>query len=82
MAPRRLGGRSNKGFLSSTYETFTSSENASVVRSVAIFGAAVTFLASPWSEYLLPPTPSLKDRWNTELEEDLYDTRSVVPVIP
>ncbi|KAI1204273.1 putative TOM core complex subunit Tom6 [Annulohypoxylon truncatum] len=56
MPPKRVGGgRSNKGFLSSTYETITSPENASVVRSVAIFGAAVAFLASPWSEYLLPP---------------------------
>ncbi|OTB10304.1 hypothetical protein K445DRAFT_323080 [Daldinia sp. EC12] len=55
MPPKRVGGRSNKGFIGSTYEAFTSPENASVVRSVAIFGAAVAFLASPWSEYLLPP---------------------------
>ncbi|KAI8964314.1 putative TOM core complex subunit Tom6 [Daldinia sp. FL1419] len=55
MPPKRVGGRSNKGVIGSTYEAFTSPENASVVRSVAIFGAAVAFLASPWSEYLLPP---------------------------
>ncbi|KAI1655513.1 putative TOM core complex subunit Tom6 [Daldinia decipiens] len=55
MPPKRVGGRSNKGVVSTIYEAFTSPENASVVRSVAIFGAAVAFLASPWSEYLLPP---------------------------
>ncbi|OTA70754.1 hypothetical protein K449DRAFT_380827 [Hypoxylon sp. EC38] len=55
MPPKRVTGRSNKGFLSSTYEALTSPENASVVRSVTIFGVAVAFLASPWSEYLLPP---------------------------
>ncbi|KAI1104353.1 putative TOM core complex subunit Tom6 [Jackrogersella minutella] len=56
MPPKRVGGRSSKqGIFSYTYEAFTSPENASVVRSVAIFGGAVAFLASPWSEYLLPP---------------------------
>ncbi|KAI2618264.1 putative TOM core complex subunit Tom6 [Hypomontagnella submonticulosa] len=55
MPPKRVTGRSNKGLISSTYEAFTSPENASVIRSVAVFGAAVAFLASPWSEYLLPP---------------------------
>ncbi|KAI1136239.1 hypothetical protein F5Y05DRAFT_415426 [Hypoxylon sp. FL0543] len=38
MPPKRVTGRSNKGFLSSTYEALTSPENASVVRSVTIFG--------------------------------------------
>ncbi|KAI0121033.1 hypothetical protein BJ170DRAFT_688449 [Xylariales sp. AK1849] len=57
MAPKGIAGRRSapKGFLSSTYETVTSSENAAVVRSVAVFGAAVAFLASPWAEFLLPP---------------------------
>ncbi|KAI1091254.1 putative TOM core complex subunit Tom6 [Rostrohypoxylon terebratum] len=57
MPPKRIGGGrpSNKGFVSSTYETITSPENAAVARSIAIFGAAVTILASPWCEYLLPP---------------------------
>ncbi|KAI0376185.1 putative TOM core complex subunit Tom6 [Hypomontagnella monticulosa] len=55
MPPKRVTGRSNKGLISSTYETLTSPENAAVVRSVAFFGAAVAILASPWSEYLLPP---------------------------
>ncbi|EQK99122.1 hypothetical protein OCS_05168 [Ophiocordyceps sinensis CO18] len=32
--------RAPKGFLGSTYETLTSSENASAVRSIAIFGVS------------------------------------------
>ncbi|KAI0596153.1 hypothetical protein F4775DRAFT_565801 [Biscogniauxia sp. FL1348] len=62
MPPKRImverGGarpRPSKGFFASTYEALTSPENASVVRSIAVFGAAVTFLASPWGEFLLPP---------------------------
>ncbi|KAI0155381.1 putative TOM core complex subunit Tom6 [Hypoxylon sp. FL1284] len=56
MPPKRVSGRSNKGYISSTYESLTSPDNASVVRSVALFGAAVAFLASPWgAEQLLPP---------------------------
>ncbi|KUJ18066.1 uncharacterized protein LY89DRAFT_684004 [Mollisia scopiformis] len=44
-----------KGYLSSTYQTLTSPENASVVRSIAVFGVAVAFFSSSWSEFLLPP---------------------------
>ncbi|KAI1442594.1 putative TOM core complex subunit Tom6 [Annulohypoxylon stygium] len=56
MPPKRVGGgRSNKGFISSTYETVTSPDNVEVVRSIAVFGAAIAILASPWCEYLLPP---------------------------
>jgi hypothetical protein len=44
-----------KGYLASTYQTLTAPENASVVRSVAVFGAAVAFFASGWSDLLLPP---------------------------
>ncbi|KJZ77400.1 hypothetical protein HIM_03124 [Hirsutella minnesotensis 3608] len=61
MPPKRMqvGGsgsrRAPKGFLGSTYETLTSSDNAAVVRSIAIFGAAIAFLSSPWGELLLPP---------------------------
>ncbi|KAH6683121.1 hypothetical protein B0J14DRAFT_647345 [Halenospora varia] len=51
-APRRS---SNKGYVSSAYSALTSPENASVVRSVAVFGAAVAFFSSSWSEFLLPP---------------------------
>ncbi|KAI9150424.1 TOM core complex subunit Tom6 [Paramyrothecium foliicola] len=47
--------RAPKGFVASTYETLTSSENAAVVRSIAVFGAAVAFLSSSWGEVLLPP---------------------------
>ncbi|EKD21409.1 TOM core complex subunit Tom6 [Drepanopeziza brunnea f. sp. 'multigermtubi' MB_m1] len=62
MAPKRVqssrpapkGGASAAGYLSSAYGALTSAENASVVRSVAIFGVAVAFFSSSWSEYLLP----------------------------
>ncbi|KAI1822150.1 TOM core complex subunit Tom6 [Xylaria intraflava] len=60
MAPKRLAGEPRsrapqKSFISSTYSALTSPENASVVRSVAVFGAAIAFFAGPWSEFLLPP---------------------------
>ncbi|KAI1079740.1 hypothetical protein F5B20DRAFT_580895 [Whalleya microplaca] len=52
-APR---SRAPKGYFRSTYDAVTSPENADVVRSVAVFGAAIAFLASPWGEFfLLPP---------------------------
>ncbi|KAL3422566.1 hypothetical protein PVAG01_06722 [Phlyctema vagabunda] len=44
-----------KGYVSQVYNTVTSAENASVVRSIAVFGAAVAFFSSSWSEFLLPP---------------------------
>ncbi|PMD23702.1 hypothetical protein NA56DRAFT_643783 [Hyaloscypha hepaticicola] len=44
-----------KGYFSTAYNTLTSPENASVVRSVAVFGVAVAFFSSSWSEFLLPP---------------------------
>ncbi|KAK2730446.1 putative TOM-6 tom6 protein (translocase of the outer mitochondrial membrane (TOM) complex) [Colletotrichum asianum] len=63
MPPKRIvveraGGprtRQPKGYFRSTYDALTSSENAPIVRSIAIFGAAVTFLSSSWGEFLLPP---------------------------
>ncbi|KAI0907908.1 TOM core complex subunit Tom6 [Ustulina deusta] len=62
MAPKRVfiesgtpRSRAPKGVIASTYSALTSPENASVVKSVAIFGAAVALFASPLSEYLLPP---------------------------
>ncbi|KAK4081126.1 uncharacterized protein Triagg1_2658 [Trichoderma aggressivum f. europaeum] len=63
MPPKRIygekgGRRAPKGFVASTYETLTSAENAAFVRSIAIFGAAVTFLSSSWGEILLPPYDS------------------------
>ncbi|KAF7892213.1 uncharacterized protein EAF01_010293 [Botrytis porri] len=44
-----------KGYFASTYGALTAPENASVVRSIGVFGVAVAFFASSWSEYLLPP---------------------------
>ncbi|KAL2222330.1 putative TOM core complex subunit Tom6 [Thermoascus aurantiacus ATCC 26904] len=44
-----------QGFLSRAYRDLTSSENATIVRSVLAFGAAVAFLHSSLSEFLLPP---------------------------
>ncbi|KAK5451943.1 hypothetical protein LTS15_007666 [Exophiala xenobiotica] len=43
-----------QGYFGSIYHTLTSEENASVVLSVAMFGAAVAFFNSEWSEMLLP----------------------------
>ncbi|KAH6962290.1 hypothetical protein BKA56DRAFT_679799 [Ilyonectria sp. MPI-CAGE-AT-0026] len=65
MAPKRIAierssRRAPKGFLGATYDALTSSDNAAVVRSIGIFGIAVTFLASSWGEILLPP--SLDDK--------------------
>ncbi|KAH6987272.1 hypothetical protein EDB80DRAFT_731677 [Ilyonectria destructans] len=60
MAPKRIAierpsRRAPKGFLGATYDALTLSDNAAVVRSIGIFGIAVTFLASSWGEILLPP---------------------------
>ncbi|KAF4125969.1 TOM core complex subunit Tom6 [Geosmithia morbida] len=49
------GAAAPKGFFGSTYDVLTSSENAAVVRSIGLFGAAVVFLQSSWGEILLPP---------------------------
>ncbi|CRK28931.1 hypothetical protein BN1708_015394 [Verticillium longisporum] len=63
MPPKRFisekpGSRSRqpRGYFASTYDALTSSENASIVRSVIVFGAAVSFLSSSWGEFLLPPS--------------------------
>ncbi|KAK1831313.1 hypothetical protein QBC39DRAFT_371961 [Podospora conica] len=42
-----------KGYFRSTYDTLTSAENAAVVKSIAAFGVAVTFLSSNWAEWVL-----------------------------
>jgi len=44
-----------KGYVASAYNSLTSPENATVVRSIAVFGVAVAFFSSSWSEFLLPP---------------------------
>ncbi|KAL2864929.1 putative TOM core complex subunit Tom6 [Aspergillus lucknowensis] len=47
--------QTEKGFLSATYEQITAPENATIVRSILVFGAGVAFLHSSLSELLLPP---------------------------
>ncbi|KAL3952408.1 hypothetical protein ACCO45_012351 [Purpureocillium lilacinum] len=73
MPPKRMyvdgpSRRAPKGFVASTYETLTSSENAAVVRSIAVFGAAVTFpcqllgRAAPASPVIDPhPSTTIRD---------------------
>lgn len=46
------GSRKSKGFIRSTYDSLTSSENASVVRSIAFFGVSV--LPNPASDVRTP----------------------------
>ncbi|KAF1825983.1 uncharacterized protein K489DRAFT_376376 [Dissoconium aciculare CBS 342.82] len=60
MAPKGRGlpgGRApaQQGFASTAYQAITSSDNRSVVTSIAFFAAGVAFLSSSWSEFLLPP---------------------------
>ncbi|KAI5360846.1 Putative mitochondrial import receptor subunit Tom6 [Septoria linicola] len=43
------------GFARETYNWVTSSDNRSVVTSLAFFAGGVAFLSSSWSEILLPP---------------------------
>ncbi|KAK6330921.1 hypothetical protein TWF718_003116 [Orbilia javanica] len=46
--------RSQPSVFTQTYRFITNSENASMIRSVAIFGVAVTFLHSSVAEILVP----------------------------
>ncbi|KAL5358904.1 hypothetical protein BJX96DRAFT_147459 [Aspergillus floccosus] len=58
MAPKQhivAAGRPQKGFFASAYEEITRPENATIVRSIVVFGAGVAFLHSSLSELLLPP---------------------------
>ncbi|KAG0138083.1 hypothetical protein HOY82DRAFT_546330 [Tuber indicum] len=59
MPPKRslapAGSPPQRGLISSFYHGIKSPENASVVRSVAVFAAAAAFLSSSWTDYLLPP---------------------------
>ncbi|RKF53974.1 component of translocase of the outer mitochondrial membrane complex [Erysiphe neolycopersici] len=48
-------GPPSKNIVSSAYQTLTSPNNANVVRSLTMFGVAVAFFSSSWSEILLPP---------------------------
>lgn len=51
--PARRQGKP-EGYVSSVYNSLTSEDNVTVVISVAMFGAAVAFLNSSWSDMLLP----------------------------
>ncbi|KAI5817333.1 hypothetical protein BZA77DRAFT_386955 [Pyronema omphalodes] len=42
------------GFISSAYKELRSSENSAIVKSVAIFALAVTFLQTGFGEFLVP----------------------------
>ncbi|RAH49450.1 putative TOM core complex subunit Tom6 [Aspergillus brunneoviolaceus CBS 621.78] len=57
MVPRQrvVSGRPQKGFLSTAYEELTAAENATIVRSLLVFGVGVAFLHSSLGELLLPP---------------------------
>ncbi|PGH34026.1 hypothetical protein GX50_03173 [[Emmonsia] crescens] len=46
--------RQPESVFSTAYHSITSPDNASVVKSVVIFGAAVAFLHSSFSELLIP----------------------------
>ncbi|KAA8565027.1 hypothetical protein EYC84_010792 [Monilinia fructicola] len=47
--------RNQKDISQAHYTALTAPENASVVRSIGVFGLAVAFFSSSWSDYLLPP---------------------------
>ncbi|KAE8357798.1 putative TOM core complex subunit Tom6 [Aspergillus flavus] len=57
MAPRQrvVSAHQEKSFLGAAYDEVTHPENATIVRSVLVFGAGVAFLYSSLSELLLPP---------------------------
>ncbi|KAF8254077.1 hypothetical protein K440DRAFT_618692 [Wilcoxina mikolae CBS 423.85] len=42
------------GLISSVYKELRSPDNASLVKSVALFAVTVTFFQSSWSEFLVP----------------------------
>ncbi|KAL5334856.1 hypothetical protein BJX70DRAFT_402157 [Aspergillus crustosus] len=50
-----MAKHAEQGFLSAAYEQITAPDNATIVRSILIFGAGVAFLHSSLSELLLPP---------------------------
>ncbi|KAK4148438.1 hypothetical protein C8A00DRAFT_38991 [Chaetomidium leptoderma] len=56
MAPKRIGGsRRSYNPITGAYNALFVSENAPIVRSVAAFGIAVTFLASGLAEGIICP---------------------------
>ncbi|KAK4031698.1 hypothetical protein C8A01DRAFT_41855 [Parachaetomium inaequale] len=55
MAPKRGGSRRSYNPITGVYNAFVVSENAPIVRSVAAFGVAVTFLATGFAGAILCP---------------------------
>ncbi|KAK3305203.1 uncharacterized protein B0T15DRAFT_367549, partial [Chaetomium strumarium] len=54
MPPKRISGsRRSYNPITGAYNALFVSENAPIVRSVAAFGVAVTFLASGWAGAIL-----------------------------
>ncbi|RKF82559.1 component of translocase of the outer mitochondrial membrane complex [Golovinomyces cichoracearum] len=47
--------RTSPNYLVAGYQAIVSPNNANIVRSVAMFGVAVAFISSSWSDFLLPP---------------------------
>ncbi|KAM7197566.1 hypothetical protein V8F33_005532 [Rhypophila sp. PSN 637] len=45
--------RNQKGYIQSVYASLTAPENASVVRSIALFGGAVALISSSWADALI-----------------------------
>ncbi|KAJ0107428.1 hypothetical protein J7T55_009393 [Diaporthe amygdali] len=62
--------RQPKGFFRSTYDSLTSPENSSMVKAIASFGVGVTFLASSWGEFLLPPMHNKENRDDCTLRDE------------
>jgi hypothetical protein len=52
--PRGRPTQQQPGYIASIYGELRSPENASVIKSVAIFAVAVAFFQSSWSEFIVP----------------------------
>ncbi|KAI7777336.1 hypothetical protein LA080_003788 [Diaporthe eres] len=68
--------RQPKGFFASTYDSLTSPENSSMVKAIAAFGVGVTFLASSWGEFLLPPMYNKRDRYDCTVHYEMIPPRT------
>ncbi|KAL2115335.1 hypothetical protein VTJ04DRAFT_9590 [Mycothermus thermophilus] len=57
MAPKRIGGSSSRSYnpITNVYNAFFVGENASILRSIAAFGIAVTLLSTGVAEAWLCP---------------------------
>ncbi|KAF3384594.1 hypothetical protein F1880_001890 [Penicillium rolfsii] len=76
MAPKRVtvanSSRPQKSFLSTVYDEATNPENATIVRSLLVFGAGVAFLHSSLGELLLPPPPIAATSQSTSAPTNLW----------